>query len=154
MTPTVSEARRGNPFATRHTRPGTLLPRDHDGEPLDIAVLAARARSLPMAAFAGPHGAGKSNLLRAVARHLAAEGRLGGTVRVRAPGDAVAVVQAARVAPAGTMLCIDGWEVVGWPWSAITRLVARRRHVGLLVTCHRTAGMPVIVRNIARDKDS
>jgi len=146
MTPPMAATRRRNPFATRHTSPGTLRPRDQHGEPLDIAALAARARSLPVAALVGPHGAGKSNLLRAVARHLAAEGRLAATVRVRSPGDGWGVVQAVRAAPRATTLCVDGWEALGGVWPAIARWVAWRRRVGLLVTCHRATGVPELVR--------
>ena len=38
----TSDARPGNPFATRYTRPGAIPPLDRHGIPLDVATLASR----------------------------------------------------------------------------------------------------------------
>ena len=133
-----------NPFATRHTRPGRLVPRDAQGEPLDLAALLARAPFA--AALEGPHGAGKTNLLTALAARLDAEGRLAAVLRPRSPGDGAAVLRAVMRARPGTMLCIDSWECLGAPLAALIRWSARLRHVGLIVTSHRATGLPVVVR--------
>lgn len=138
--------RRGNPFATRHTRPGRLVPRDATGDPLNLAALVARARRLGAAAIEGPHGAGKTNLLAALAAELAVAGLHAGTLRPRSRRDGAAVLQAVRWARPGTTLCVDSWEALGGGRAVIIRWVARRRGIGLLVTSHRPAGMPVLLR--------
>lgn len=146
MTSAVHAATPRNPFATRHTRPGCLVPRDPAGEPLDVVALAARARRLRTAAIEGPHGAGKTNLLHALARHLAGADLLGGTVRVRSRRDGLAVVRAALRARPGTTVCVDGWEALGRAGAVVVRRLAACRRVGLVVTCHRSAGLPALVR--------
>lgn len=139
-------AARHNPFATRHTRPGRLIPRDATGSPLDVAALASRVRAPGAVAIEGPHGAGKSNLLTALAGHLAAAGMLGATVRARSRHDGRLVSDAVIRAPRGTVLCVDGWETLGGLRAAGVRWMARRRGVGLLVTAHRPTGMPALIR--------
>lgn len=133
-----------NPFATRHTRPGRLVPRDAHGEPLDLADVLAAAPSA--AAIEGRHGAGKTNLLTALAERLAAADRFAGLMRPRKLGDGAAVLRAVVRARPGTTLCIDSWECIGFLWAALVRWAARRRRVGLVVTSHRPTGMPTVVR--------
>jgi hypothetical protein len=133
-----------NPFATRHTRPGCLLPRDARGEPLDLAALLATASSA--VAIEGPHGAGKTNLLTALADRLAAVDRLAALLRPRTPWDGATVLRAVGRSRPGTTLCIDSWECIGPLWATLVRWAARRRHVGLVVTSHRPTGMPTVVR--------
>lgn len=135
-----------NPFATRHTRPGTLVPRDAFGAVLDVPTLAVRALTLGVAAIVGPHGAGKTNLLSALARHLAAAGRVVETKRVRAARDGFHVLDGVRRARPGAILCVDGWEALGPAWAALLRWAATRRRVGLIVTSHRSAGLPTLAR--------
>ena len=137
---------RHNPFATRHTRPGRVIPRDGCGRPLDVAALASRVRAPGAVAIEGPHGAGKSNLLTALAGHLASVGILAATVRLRSRHDGRLVSDAVGRSPRGTVLCIDGWETLGALRAAGVRWVSRRRGVGLLVTAHRPTGMPTLIR--------
>jgi hypothetical protein len=141
-----SPAMRPNPFATRHTRPGRVMPRDGTGRPLDVAALASRIRAPDAAAIEGPHGAGKSNLLAAIAGWLADAGALAGTVRARSGHDGSVVATAIVRARPGTILCVDGWESLGAVRAAVIRWMARRRGVGLIVTTHRPAGMPTLAR--------
>lgn len=142
---TVAAARR-NPFATRHTRPGRVAPRTAAGAPVDVAHLAARGLDLRRAAIEGPHGAGKTNLLEALARHLAAAGRLAGSTRARSWADGPAVLGMVRRAAPGATVCIDSWEALGPAWRGLVRRAAAWRGVGLLVTCHRARDLPVLVR--------
>lgn len=135
-----------NPFVTRHTRPGSLRPRDRDGTPLDLETLVVRARCLPATAIEGPHGSGKTNLLAALAAYFAAAGLLAASIRVRSRRDGGAVLRAALASPSGTTLCVDGWEALGGAWAAVVRWVTGRRRVGLLVTCHHPARMPTLLR--------
>ena len=135
-----------NPFATRHTAPGRLPPRGGRGEPLDLEPLLDRARAAGMAAIVGPHGAGKTNLLTALAARLDEAGLLAGLVRPRSRADGVAVFRAVRAASPGATLCIDSWETLGPALALVIRWTARRRRVGLLVTTHGSAGMPALMR--------
>lgn len=136
----------GNPFTTRHTRPGRLVPRDAHGEPLDLGALVTEARRLRSASIVGPHGAGKTNLLANLAGGLADAGVLAGTVRVRSRRDGMSVLRATLLAARGAILCIDGWEALGGAWAGAIRRLSRWRDVGLLVTCHSAVGWPVLVR--------
>ncbi|MFM9058738.1 MAG: hypothetical protein ACKOSQ_06420 [Planctomycetaceae bacterium] len=146
MTMSMAGVSRRNPFATRHTRPGRLVPRDAGGAPLDLAALLARASDLRAAAIEGPHGAGKTNLLVTLAGLFAQAGRHAGTLRPRSWRDGPAALRAVHRAAPGATLCIDSWEALGRPWAVIVRWAARRRRVGLLVTSHAATGLPVLVR--------
>lgn len=135
----------GNPFATRFTRPGAVPPLDARGRPLDVAALIAQLPCRGPAAIVAPHGHGKTTLLVAIAAAVAAAGRPVQLVRVRRWADAVAALAAVVAAPAGGLVCIDGWESLGpgcWPLRQAARRLGRR----LLVTSHGPAGMPVLWR--------
>jgi hypothetical protein len=135
-----------NPFATRHTRPGALPPLDDRGDPLDISALADRCLVLPAAAIEGPHGHGKTTLIARIVEHLGERGVPVEVVRMRSAADGgralLAVVRVGR----GTLVCIDGWERLGRMAAAVVRLAARCRSVRLLVTAHRSTGLPVVMR--------
>ncbi|MEI7781700.1 MAG: hypothetical protein WCJ18_07225, partial [Planctomycetota bacterium] len=65
----------GNPFCTRHTRPGRIVALDGHGRPRDIeALLRLLAARGGRAAIRGPHGSGKTTLLEHLAQRLAADG--------------------------------------------------------------------------------
>lgn len=136
--------RHTNPFATRYTRPGLLPPLDLAGHPRDVSALVVTLADLPAAAIVGPHGTGKSTLLRAIAGELAATGRSAGIVQIRTRLDLLAVAAGLRLADRGTVLAIDGWERLGRPAAAAIRLLALTRGVRLLVTTHRPAWMPTL----------
>lgn len=135
-----------NPFTTRYTQPGRLVPRDADGDLVDLAALLARVRPPALAAIEGPHGAGKTNLLRTLAGLLAEAGQLAELVRPQSMSDGVAVLRAVLCARRGTTLCVDSWEIIGAAWATVARWTARRRGVGLVVTSHRPTGMPTLLR--------
>jgi len=138
---------RRNPFATRFTRPGRLVPRDPAGAPLDPQMLLDRLSAAGgSAALEGPHGSGKTTLLMALAAAAAAAGRLGGIVRLHTRGDAVTVVRLVAHAAPGTIVCIDSWERMGPIATAVARWIAWRRGCGFLVTSHRRTGLPVLVK--------
>jgi hypothetical protein len=141
----ATDARPGNPFATRYTRPGSLPPLDRHGCPLDLAALIARLDGLEAAALEAPHGHGKSTLLLALAAALDAVGRPTTIVRVRGWKDAWAACCAVVTAPRRTAVFVDGWEQLGLVAFPL-RLVARGLRRMLLVTSHRPAGLPVLWR--------
>jgi hypothetical protein len=138
---------RSNPFATRFTRPGRVVPLDADGRPLDLDTLLDRLQALAgRAAIEGPHGSGKTSLLAALAAHL--ERRGGAALLIRAGGSAEAggLLRCLARTPAGTVVCVDGWERLAWPVAAAARWLAARRGCGLVVTAHRATGLPLLHR--------
>ena len=138
-----SDARPGNPFATRYTRPGAIPPLDRDGIPLDVAALASRFEAVTAAAIEGPHGHGKSTLLCALAATLHAAGRPVRIVRIRDWHDTWTACIAVVTAPRGTAVFVDGWERLGL-LAGPMRLVAHMLRRRLLITSHRPAGLPVL----------
>lgn len=143
----------GNPFATRHTRPGRVEPLDGHGHPRDVAALLDRLAALGgRAAICGPHGSGKTTLLEHVSQSLEARGRVVERVRLRAwrdgaaaaAGDVVAVFRAILLCSACGTVCVDGWEQMGAAAMAATAL-ARVRGCGLVVTTHRAPRLPLLV---------
>ncbi|MCE2727805.1 MAG: hypothetical protein LW698_13680 [Planctomycetaceae bacterium] len=139
----TSDARPGNPFATRYTRPGAIPPLDRHGTPLDVATLASRLDAVTAAAIEGPHGHGKSTLLFALAATLHAMGKPVRIVRLRDWHDACTASIAIATAPHGTAVFVDGWERLGL-LAGPMRLVARVLRRRLLVTSHRPTGLPVL----------
>jgi hypothetical protein len=130
-----------NPFATRYVRPGAISYRWPAG---GVAEFLDRLKACNWRGeIVGPHGSGKSTLLAALAPALEAAGRrvmlftLGeGARRLPHGGE-----QLAAAGP-GTVVIVDGYEQLsGWArW--MLRTACRRRQCGLLVTTHRTSGLP------------
>lgn len=139
----ISDARPGNPFATRYTRPGAIPPLDRHGIPLDVATLASRFDAVTAAAIEGPHGHGKSTLLIALAATLHAAGRPVRIVQIRDWHDACAAGIAIATTPRRTAVFVDGWERLGL-MAGPMRLMARVLRRRLLVTSHQPAGLPVL----------
>lgn len=134
---------RSNPFATRHTRPGAVPPLDRTGDPLDVGAVLLALERHRLVSIVGPHGTGKSTLLAALAERLATERRPTDMVRLRRRQDALRLLAACRRAEAESTLLVDGWERLGWPWSFFATAIARLRGWRMVVTSHRTTGMPV-----------
>lgn len=143
----------GNPFATRHTRPGRVEPLDGHGQPRDMAALLDRLAALGgRAAICGPHGSGKTTLLEHVSQALEARGSVVERVRLRAwrdgaaaaAGDLFAAFRAILRCSAGKTACIDGWEQMG-PAAMAASALARLRGCSLVVTTHRATRLPLLV---------
>jgi energy-coupling factor transporter ATP-binding protein EcfA2 len=143
----------GNPFATRHTRPGRLEPLDSDGCPRDVAAVLNRLAALGgRAAIRGPHGSGKTTLLEHLAHALEARGTVVERVRLRAwrdgataaATDCAAAFRAIVRCPTGGTVCIDGWEQMG-PAATAAGALAWLRGCGLIVTTHRATRLPLLV---------
>lgn len=137
-----------NPFSTRFTRPGALPPLAMDGSSIDAASLLRRLSALGgTAAIRGPHGSGKSTLMRSLEAALAAEGRLGGSLRLGGGRlhDPLAVIRGVAACGPAEVLCVDGWERLG-PLAA-AGLAATARLLGrqLLVTVHGATTIPTLV---------
>lgn len=144
-----------NPFTARRIAPGAIPFRfESEG---DAARLVAAVRHHAAAAIEGPHGTGKTTLVRALLPELAAGGT---SVAVVTLGDGATRgsfpplprglgLPRALVAPGAArpdLLVVDGFEQ--WGWWRRARVVAgcRRAGVRLLVTAHRDVGLPVIHR--------
>ncbi len=133
----VGPGRSWNPFEAERVRPGAL---DWLGTGADPESVLDAARATPVGLLIGPHGSGKSSLLRHVV--AAAEAR----------GLAVAVVHAERPVPSRTgvaaldLVACDG-AGRGRPWWR-WRLARRCRAAGtpLLLTAHHAVGGRVVHR--------
>lgn len=130
-----------NPFATRYVRPGAIPYRWPAG---GLAAMLDRLKACNWRGeIVGPHGSGKSTLLAALVPVLEAAGRhvllftLGEGARRLPHGNE----QLAAAGP-GTLVIVDGYEQLsGWArW--MLRTACRRRRSGLLVTTHRSSGLP------------
>lgn len=139
---------RSNPFATRYTRPGAIPPLDATGLPVDVSRLAEDIRRTRGLSIEGPHGTGKSTLLLALSAAFETAGQLGATVRLRQARDAVTAIAAVGRAPSESVVCLDGWHILG-PLSLLVRFLARFRGVILVVTSHEATGLPLVVRTSA-----
>ncbi len=135
-----------NPFATRYTQPGSIVPLDADGQPVDLPLLLSRLRANDCCgAIVGPHGSGKTNLLVHLAAALAThEGSLG-PLRIRSHRDAVGILRSILAAAAGTVVCIDSWEQMGLATRLSVQAAAAWQRCGLLVTSHAATALPTLM---------
>jgi hypothetical protein len=135
-----------NPFATRHTRPGTipyLFPGDETCESLVDALQAAGW----WGEIVGPHGSGKSTLLETLIPRLEARSRRLVRFALRGGQRRLPVTSAdARLWDASTLVIVDGYEQLSWLARRSLQWRCRRSNSGLLVTTHRPAGLTTIFR--------
>ncbi|MEX2188181.1 MAG: hypothetical protein WD875_15350 [Pirellulales bacterium] len=136
----------GNPFATRHVRPGAIPYFFADGESAE-ALVARLAENGWQGEIVGPHGSGKSTLLAVLLPEIERAGRAAVTFRLR-EGDRRLPRGPVRVErlPAGTVVVVDGYEQLRWWRKLWLRWTCRRRSLGLLVTTHTAAGLPDLYR--------
>ena len=115
----------------------------------DVSGLIDRLLALGHAAIVGPHGVGKSTLMRAIGDALRERGVT--CLAVNLPGSAtreqreaalaeIAAVDTIAAMNAGTFILLDGYEQLTWPERRRVR-----RHRRLLVTAHRCSRLPTLV---------
>ncbi len=145
-----------NPFSTRFIRPGAvpfLFPTEQTGAKQNLAALVDKLSSLgSRAQIVGPHGSGKSTLVRQLIAVLA---------RRDLPSHLVTLHDGERRMPAGweaaaqhiaaehtavRLIIVDGYEQLG-AWSRwALQFRCRSRGWQLLVTAHRDVGLPILFR--------
>ena len=133
-------APRENPFRIdRVSALPFIFPNSIDGD-----ALADRFARLGRAAIVGPHGVGKSTLLRSIADRLAERGEP--VLRLALPGSAMrreqqAVLDQLRPPRPDAAVFIDGYEQLSrWRRHLIHRQCAR-----LLVTAHAVGSLPTLI---------
>jgi energy-coupling factor transporter ATP-binding protein EcfA2 len=141
----------GNPFASRHVRPGAVPFLFPDGTTLDDVIARLRGNAW-RGEVVGPHGSGKSTLLAALAGALPAAGAAplavvqpGGCAKL--PAEPWAAVR--TPAPPGgpvPVLLLDGTERLGWCERRRLTATCRAGGWGLVVTAHRSLGLPALYR--------
>jgi hypothetical protein len=139
----------GNPFSTRHTRPGAMPFLFPAGEGAETLIGRLR-RNGWRGEIVGPHGTGKSALLMALVPAIERAGQTPLLVTLhdgqrRLPLD---VNRESQLQPP-TLLIVDGYEQLSrWSRFWLKRL-CRRRGLGLLATAHDSVGLPELYRTAA-----
>ncbi len=113
----------GNPFSTRHTRPGAIPYRFPDS--VTVGQLVERLRSHKWwGQILGPHGTGKTTLLHSLLPALRDADRQVELFTVHA-GQRKLELDAARTSKwnAATQVIVDGYEQLNW----LARLRLKRR---------------------------
>jgi hypothetical protein len=139
-----SQTPRENPFATKFIRPGAIPFLFPEGVTAESLVDRLRAADWS-GQIVGPHGGGKTTLLRALAPEIQRRRRqLIWTAlhdgQRKLPADVLRTVGTGAV----RQLIVDGYEQLSrWQRWRLRRHCTRLRS-GLLVTAHTDAGLPTI----------
>jgi ABC-type cobalamin/Fe3+-siderophores transport system ATPase subunit len=130
---------RSNPFATRFIAPGGLPFAFHDGS--TSQRLSNEFLGLPskMASIIGPHGTGKSTLLKSILPAIESAGQFHAIRHLRFSSNGLANRELKRDAKQwkrNDFVVLDGYEQLGtWTkWRTIFR--AKRMNLAMLVTSH------------------
>ena len=136
---------RNNPFDVRHTQPGAIqyvFPPDAAANELVDRLANQEWRGQ----IVGPHGTGKTTLLKTLEPQLRQRGRQITWTTLRAGARRLS----RRAYRAGwgpdTLVIVDGFEQLSGPGRWLLRRRCRRLGCGLLVTCHRPMGLPDLFR--------
>jgi hypothetical protein len=159
-------SRHDNPFATCWIKPGAIPFRFDENQSAESLVVNLASHSW-QGAIIGPHGSGKSTLLESLKPALrTARCRILSTKtrydQRRLPSEfwnqlheATARLKcdwpcaSAATLPADNMrvlAVIDGFEQLAWLERTRIQRFCRRHGIGLLVTSHRSLGLPTLIR--------
>lgn len=135
-------SRHSNPFATCWTRPGAIAFQFAPGESA-ARLVAKLAAANWYGEIVGPHGSGKSTLLATLTPQLVAAGRNVASICLhdgqrRLPQNFVRE----SLASSRPLLIIDGYEQLSWFARRVLLWRCRRASAGLVVTAHRSLGLP------------
>jgi len=154
------EPNASNPFSTSRVRPGALPYLFPAGEDVST-VLARLAATGWRGQIVGPHGSGKSTLLAELLPAIESSGKPvvlielhDGQRRLPQKGTFCffdintggTAVGHKKVECPLSLLAIDGYEQLPWWRRWLLQRRCRRLGVGLLVTSHRSVGLPEIFR--------
>ncbi len=135
-----------NPFSSRFVRPGAIAYRFGD-ERTAAQCVEQLAGQAWRGQIVGPHGTGKSTLLRTLIPAIEATGRSVDLVALAAgqtwwrPS-----AQQTRRWNAQTLVVVDGYERLN-RWSRWRlRALCWQRRAGLLVTAHQNVGLPTLLQ--------
>lgn len=133
-----------NPFSTWAVRPGAIRFRFRDGVTRE-QLLADLEEHDWWGQILGPHGSGKSTLLHELTTALEESGRKLMRYKVR-PGERQMPIATGDLQgwSSGTQVVIEGFEILGARNRKMFESICRRRHVGLLITCHESLGFPTL----------
>jgi hypothetical protein len=135
----------GNPFSTRHTRPGAIPFRFADGESPDAMVEKLRGNGW-LGQILGPHGSGKSTLVAALLPALEAAGKSPLLIELHDGQRRLPVRLRSLAQRPETIVIVDGYEQLA-RWNRYRlKAFCRRRALGLLVTSHDSVGLPDLYR--------
>lgn len=139
-----------NPFSTRHTRPGAIPFFFPPGQSAGQLVESLRSNQW-RGEIVGPHGSGKSTLLCALIPDLRNAGRNTLLIELH-DGQRRLPVDLRRTdgLTENTVVIVDGYEQLSL-WSRVRlKRFCRRRGLGLVVTSHKSAGMPLLFHTAPR----
>ena len=142
----------GNPFSTRHTRPGAL-PFQFAPGPKEKQLIERLWDTNLWGQIVGPHGSGKSTLLHLLSRRAARVGLCWVQLDLhnaqrRMPHGWRQKVWYAFERGRNTMVVVDGYEQLT-PYSRWRlKRTCRNHRWGLLVTAHQDVGLPHLYRTL------
>jgi ABC-type lipoprotein export system ATPase subunit len=134
--------RSANPFTTQRIRPGSIEFVFRDGESID-AVLARLAQQDGYGQIVGPHGTGKSTLLSMIQQRLTESGQALHSIRLTSQDRRLSILSLCQLAST-TQVTIDGFEQLSTLNRRLVRFVFKWRGIGLLVTTHSDAKLPMV----------
>jgi energy-coupling factor transporter ATP-binding protein EcfA2 len=138
-----------NPFCTRHIRPGAIPFFFPPGQSAEGLVELLRLNDW-RGEIVGPHGSGKSTLLCVLTTALRDAGRSTLLVELH-DGQRRLPIDLRRVDGLSetTVVIVDGYEQLSFFSRLQLKGFCRRRHLGLVVTSHQSAGLPLLFRTSA-----
>ena len=136
----------GNPFSTRHVRPGAIDYLFPPGTTVE-SLLARLEGNSWQGQIVGPHGSGKSALLATLIGAIEGSGR---PVRLLALHDGQRRIphdflRTDSITP-NTVVIVDGYEQLSFFSRQRLRLFCRKRALGPVVTAHSSIGFPDLFR--------